>query len=157
QVEGSSLVADPLCPAAVNVRELRRLYERECCLPRPLVEELARTTTVAQQEWFTARERSDWAHFLPSLRRIISLKRVEASALQEGGTLYDALLEEYEPGMTAQQLTTLFHALRQPLVDLLAAIRASSRQADPSILERSFPIDRQRILGETVAAALGFD
>src|SRR5436305_4521707 len=39
EIEGSSLVADPLSPAAVNVRELRRDYERATRLPRALAEE----------------------------------------------------------------------------------------------------------------------
>jgi carboxypeptidase Taq len=50
-LEGSDLVADPDSPAAVNVREIRRTYDRRVRVPRTLVEEIARTTTVAQQEW----------------------------------------------------------------------------------------------------------
>src|SRR5437764_3930662 len=49
-VDGSDLLGDPEAPAAVNVRELRRGYERQTKLPRTLVEELARTTSLAQQE-----------------------------------------------------------------------------------------------------------
>src|SRR5215212_9157041 len=45
-LEGSGLVADPDSPAAVNVRELRRTYDRRVRLPRTLVEEIARTTSV---------------------------------------------------------------------------------------------------------------
>src|SRR5438445_9276601 len=46
-VEGSALVRDPLSAEAANVRELRREYDRETRLPRSLVEELARVTTLA--------------------------------------------------------------------------------------------------------------
>src|SRR5262245_60520252 len=70
-VEGSDLVAGPLSPAAVNVRELRRGHDREARLPRPLVEELARVTTVAQQEWAAALRASDWAHFRPWLEQVL--------------------------------------------------------------------------------------
>src|SRR5436189_6100118 len=35
-VEGSSLAADPLCAQAVNVREIRRAYDRDTRLPRLL-------------------------------------------------------------------------------------------------------------------------
>src|SRR4051812_5507774 len=41
-IEGSDLVRDPDAPAAVNVRELRRQYDRARRLPRKLVEERAR-------------------------------------------------------------------------------------------------------------------
>src|SRR5947209_13997906 len=41
---------------AANVREIRRHYERAVKLPKELVEELARTTTRAQQIWQEARQ-----------------------------------------------------------------------------------------------------
>ena len=47
-IEGSDLLADPDAAAAVNVRALRREYDRFIRLPRSLVEEVARTTALAQ-------------------------------------------------------------------------------------------------------------
>src|SRR4051794_10540743 len=51
ELEGSPLVRAPESPAAVNVREMRRTYDRLTRLPRALVEEEARLTSVAQQAW----------------------------------------------------------------------------------------------------------
>src|SRR5512133_1658535 len=50
-VEQSSLVGDPESPTAVNVRELRRGYDRERRIPRRLVEESARVTAITSQAW----------------------------------------------------------------------------------------------------------
>jgi carboxypeptidase Taq len=87
---------------AVNLREARRAYDRQTKLPRRLVEELSRTTTLSQQAWIAAREDSDFAAFLPWLEKMIGLKREEAQAVGYGkGVPYDALLDDYEPGMTA--------------------------------------------------------
>src|SRR5215210_1100058 len=38
-LDGTDLVADPVSPAAVNVRELRRTYQRRVRVPKSLVEE----------------------------------------------------------------------------------------------------------------------
>src|SRR5436305_8520976 len=46
ELAGSELVRDPLSPAAVNVRELTRDYERATRLPRSLVEETARVSAL---------------------------------------------------------------------------------------------------------------
>src|SRR5436190_23564509 len=54
-VERSSLVSDPESPTAVNVRELRRGYDRERRIPRRLVEESARVNALASQAWAEAR------------------------------------------------------------------------------------------------------
>lgn len=156
-VEGSSLVRDPLTPEAVNVREIRRVYERAIRLPRTLVEEIARITSLAQQEWAVARERDDYAHFRPWLDQIVALKRSEAEAIGFQTVAYDTLLDEYEPGARSQEIAQLFAALRNDLVPLVAAIAETGRQPDATILQRAFPLARQRIFGEAVAAALGFD
>src|SRR5947207_3174560 len=70
-VEGSALVRDPDAPAAANVREIRRAYDRAVKLPKELVEELARTTTQAQQVWQKARKDSDFPSFAPWLDKIV--------------------------------------------------------------------------------------
>src|SRR3954463_6879394 len=46
-IEGSSLVKDAESPQAINVREIRRAYDRAVKLPKELVEEIARVTTRA--------------------------------------------------------------------------------------------------------------
>src|ERR1051326_1879388 len=120
-IEGSDLVRDPFAPEAVNVRELRRIYERLNPIPRALVEELARVTSLAQQEWLSALENADFALFRPWLEKVLALKRAEAECLPRG-TLYDALLDEYEPGLTTPELTALLDALRDELVPLVIAL-----------------------------------
>jgi carboxypeptidase Taq len=156
EVEGSELMRDPLAPAAVNVREWRRLYGRAVRLPRPLVEEIARTTTLAQQEWAAARRAADFAAFRPWLERVFLLKRREAEALG-GPSLYDALLEEYEPGITAAEISTLLEGLRRELVPFVEAIGAAPGRPDVALLHRAYPVERQKSFGSAAAAALGFD
>src|SRR5262245_53129167 len=69
EIEGSSLMEDPLGPAAVNVRELRRRYDRLTRLPRALVEDLASTAAVAEAEWAGAYLTSNFLRFAPWLER----------------------------------------------------------------------------------------
>src|SRR5262245_20048384 len=176
-LERSDLSIDPESPQAVNIRELRRAYDRRSKLPRELVEELARTTSLAQQEWTVARRNRDFGRFRPWLDRIVHLKRQESDCLRDAtgsaGSIYDPLLDDYEPGARSADLAALFQALRQELVPLVQAIgEASARRVKDSgtadlsegtrtpgveILRRAYPIDRQKIFGETVAATVGFD
>ena len=157
QLESSELMRDPLSAAAVNLREIRRRYDRAVRLPRHLIEEIARITSFAQQEWNVARQNNDFAHFRPWLEKIVNLKHYEAEARSIGGDRYDALLEEYEPGARSKEMALLFEALRRELVPLLAAIADSGRRPNVDILRRDYPIDRQRKFGERVAATVGFD
>jgi carboxypeptidase Taq len=156
-VEGSDLVKDPVSVPAVNVREIRRSYNRAVKVPKELVEELARTTTRARQAWVDARKNKDFPGFRPWLEKIVHLKREEASAIGFAGVPYDALLDEYEPGATTAEITQTFAALRAELVELVAAIAGSGKKPPHEILERDFPVDRQEVFGQMAAAAIGFD
>lgn len=154
-VTGSELVGDPLSVEAVNVREARRQHERLRRLPRRLTEEAARVATLAQQAWVTARQRDDYPTFRPWLERVVALKREEAAALGGGAAPYDALLEDYEPGLRAADLERLFADLRPPLTALVGELAA--RRPPVALLRGDFPKERQRAFNERVAAAVGFD
>jgi carboxypeptidase Taq len=157
ELEVSPLVPDAESTVAVNVRLLRRLYDRATRTPRGLVEELARVTSLAQHEWAAARRNADFERFRRRLDHIVTLKRHEADALGYDDVLYDALLEEYEPGARAADLARLFDDLRGELVPLATALTHAPRQPNLAILRRDYPIDRQRILSQMAASTIGFD
>jgi carboxypeptidase Taq len=143
-------------PEQACVREVRRVHHRAVKIPKRLVEELARTTTLAQGVWVEARAKSDYSLFLPHLQTIVRLKREEAQAVGYDQSPYDALLDEYEPGATVAQLQPIFAGLADALVPLIAAIANSTVRPDRSIIEREYPVDRQRFFAESAAAAVGF-
>jgi carboxypeptidase Taq len=157
EVEGSGLVSDPESAEAVNVRELRRDFDRETRLPRRLVEELARVSALSSQAWSEARDRDDFESFAPWLEQTFTLAREKADAIGYQGVRYDALLDDFEPGMTTDQLSALFARLGPQLVPLVDSLRDRPASVPAQMLERDFPLDRQRAFAEGVAAKLGFD
>jgi carboxypeptidase Taq len=157
EAEQSPLAKDSASDVAANVRNIRRIYDRAVKLPKELVEELARVTTRAQQVWQEAKQKNDYPLFQPWLDKILNLKRQEAQAVGYRETPYDALVDEFEPGATTAEISRTFAALRQELAPLVAAILDSGRQPRRELLERDYPVDRQRIFGESAAAAIGFD
>jgi carboxypeptidase Taq len=156
-VEGTSLVAVEDSTEAANVREWRRGYDRATKLPAELVEELARVTTQAQQAWEDAKKANHFPTYRPFLEKIVALKRREADAVGYKDNVYDALLSEYEPGCTAAELRVLFKGLTEKLVPLIQKIGESKRKPKREVLEREYPVDRQKIFAESAAAAFGFD
>lgn len=155
QAEANALPPDSM--EAANLREAKRSYERATRLPQRLVEELSRVATLAQQAWVEAKSKSDFAAFQPWLEQTIALKREEASALgSASGNLYDALLEDYEPGTTCAEIQAIFTPLRQELVQLVTAIRESGKDRSEEILTRSYPVSVQREFCEQAARAIGF-
>ena len=97
-------------------------------MPQSLVEELARTAVFGQSAWEQARRENDFAHFLPWLAKTFELKRQQAEALGYRQSPYDALLDDYEPEELTANVGRVLADLREKLVPLVAAIRASGRQ-----------------------------
>lgn len=159
QLQDSELNDGHDSDSVVNIREIRRGYERARKLPQRLVEEMSRVTALAQHHWARARADSDFAAFSPWLRQIVELKREEAAAIgfAEGGEPYDALLDEYEPGALSAEIASVFSALREELVPLLEDMSGAERRPDTSILERDYPVSKQKEFGREAASAIGFD
>ncbi len=138
-----------------QLRLIRRSHTRNAKVPARLAQDIARLTSTAQGIWAECRAKDDVATFLPVLAEVLRLKREEAACLAEGGNLYDALLDDYEPGETAATVAAMFDGMRPRLVALRAAILGSGR--DPQGMSGTFPKDGQLSLARKVASAYGYD
>lgn len=156
-VEQSDLVKDPDSIIAANIRELRHNYNKETKLPKELVEEFNKTTSLAHSEWAAARRESNFKKFQPWLEKIVELSRRKAEAYGYIGEPYNSLLDNYEPGASVEEISVVFEKVRIELVDLLAKISNAPRKPDVSIVERPYDVDRQKVFGEMVAASMGYD
>jgi carboxypeptidase Taq len=145
--------------AAANIREIRRDYDLAVKLPTDLVAEIAKTTSQSQEAWKEARQHSDFARFAPWLEKVMALMRrkAECYGVPPGGELYDALLNEYEPGMTAREVDAIFNPLRPRLAALVAAIAKSPTRPDPRLLELKGEQAQQHAFGLAVLKQMGFD
>ncbi|ABL71767.1 carboxypeptidase M32 [Paracoccus denitrificans] len=148
--------AEPEDDEDARVIELiARDYRRASRIPSRLATELARQTSLAQGIWADARAKDAPEDFLPALNDILMLKREEAAALADGGDLYDALLDDYEPGTTQAEIATLFDAMRPRLVALREDVLGAAFQPQP--LTGHFPQETQLRLARTCATAFGYD
>ncbi len=142
---------------AANVRETRRTYDRAVKVPVELVSRLARATTMAKEAWGRAREQADFPVFAPHLEELLQLKRQVADCVGFKTERYDALMDEFEPGMTCAEVGGIFASLRGPLADFARRLAAAKHQPDASILQRRFPRDAQERFARRMAEAIGFD
>ena len=140
----------------VNVRLAKRSYERSAKVPARLAEELARVTARAQGIWAKARAANSFADFAPTLKTIIQLKREEAGRIAaEGVSYYDALLDDFEPGMTVAVLQPLLERLRPRLSSLRQRIADSG--VAQSELNGPFPTSAQMKLSRKMADMVGYN
>lgn len=157
--EAEDLSADQ----AIALRELKRDYLNKTCLPTTFVERQTQATMRSEQIWRELRPKGDWQGFLPALTQVVELVREEAALRATALKLdpYDALMEQFDPGNRASDITPVFDALKSFLKDFVPEAIAHQEKAhrDRPLkpLNAPFPIDRQRELGLAMMAALGFD
>jgi carboxypeptidase Taq len=122
------------------VRLARRDYDRARRVPTELAAELSRAHAEGQERWRQARADDDFPAFAPALERNVELAREYARALTNGdGSLYDALLADYDWGLRTDTLRALFAELASELPPLVA--EAGARHPPHAL---SVPLDAQR-------------
>jgi carboxypeptidase Taq len=148
---------------AVALAEFERQYVNQTCLPTEFVQRLAKARIRAEQIWRDLRAKNDWATFLPILADLILLCRDEAAMRSEALclSLYDAMVEQYDPGMRIAAIEPVFERLKKFLTDFIP--RAMEAQAQRSAntggrpLAGIYPVEKQRELGLALMAGIGFD
>lgn len=139
----------------INIQEAKRSYDLATKVPEALVSTIAKASTEGQMIWTKAREASDFEMFAPALEKLVDLKRQEAECLSDGHeTLYDALLDQFEPGAKTSTLLPLLESLREPLVNLRERIADKN---PPKGFEGTYPSNAQLKLAQSVAKQLGYD
>jgi carboxypeptidase Taq len=151
---------EPLSDAQrANLREMRRDWRSINALPESLVQRLAVARSRCEHAWRSQRPANDWAGFVDNFREVLALVREKAQLLsdQTGLARYDALLDQYEPGMTCARLDRIFGDVRQWLPGLIQ--RVVDKQSREPLLrpQGPFPVPAQRALCESVMRLLGFD
>ena len=150
---GQARAADEV--AAAQLRLIRRSYERAVKVPASLAQEIARVTSMAQGIWAEARAKEDVPGFLPVLADVIRLRQEEGAALAGGGDVYDALIDDYEPGATAETIGAMFGRMRPRLVALREKVLGAARQ--PVGLSGHFGAEAQMRFARDLATAFGYD
>ncbi len=140
--------------ALAQVRHIKRSFERTSKVPAKLAAKIARLTSEAQGIWADARAADDFVAFAPTLEQVIALKREEGQALAAGGDVYDAMLQDYEPGTTGAEIEAMFGALRPELASLRAAVLDAER---PHQLTGTFDEAAQMKMTRKLAKAFGYD
>ena len=141
------------------IRVVARDWEKARLVPSDLRAELARASSIAENAWVEAKARSDFPMLLPDLERIVELTRRFAECYHGFpgfSRTYDALLDEYEPEMTTEQIRTVLADLREGLVPLVAEATRNGGRPEEDPFRGEFPANDQRELVKRVIAELPF-
>ncbi len=155
-LEPQTRTLDPLSTEAALVRVARRDFDKAVKIPAALVAELAEAVAHAKEAWREARATNTYATFAPDLERLIELNVQKAEALGYEAHRYDALLDQYEHGLTTAVVERVFGDLRADLVPIVQAL-AAEEPPDDAFLHRPFDPQKQWDFSLAVLRDIGYD
>jgi len=140
-------------------RVVARDWEKARRVPSDLQAEMAHASSLAENAWAEAKQRSDYAMLLPHLTENVELTKRYAECF-EGfpgfAHTYDALLDEYEPEMTTEQMRAVLTGLREGLVPLVREATGDGSDPGEDPFRGEFPGDLQRELVAEMVSELPF-
>lgn len=141
-----------------NLREMRRERDHAIATPESLVSRLAKATSRAEVKWVEARQKSDFALFAPHLEEVINLMRDKAGLLGKAMNLdpYDALADQFSPGLRSEEIDSIFTALGRRLPGLIQEAIDSQAKQPPLEIAGKFSTAKQRHLAHELMKAMGF-
>ncbi len=138
------------------LRVVRRDIDLATKIPSALVEEKSRLAAIAHEKWVEARSKSEFDSFAPTLEKMFDIARQEAEYLGYKDHIYDALIDQYEEGMTAAEVRAMFESIKGPQVELVKKI-AAKPVVDDSKLYGTWDESKQSKFTESLIKKMGFD
>lgn len=142
-------------PQKAALKVWRREYKRDTALPKEFVESFAKLTSESIHAWNAAKKDNAFTRFSPYLEKIIHLCRKKADYIGYNTHPYDALLEEFEPGMSTKELKKIFNQVKKGTLPLLEKINKAN-PVDDTFLYGNFPKQKQLAISEILLDRMGY-
>lgn len=137
------------------VRILKRRQKYYTRIPPSLLDRENQLAAEASVVWRVARKRSDFKAFQPYLEKSIELKREEAEKLGYEHHPYNALLDQFEEGITVDDVDRMYSRLIAALKNILNKIQKSDFAADSPLVKRSYDVGSMAEVNRKLVDVLG--
>jgi carboxypeptidase Taq len=142
------------------IRNLEHSFKYYTNIPKELIIEFSKETSLAFMAWNSAKQNNDFAAYLPHLKTIIRLSQLMADHLTYKNDRYDALLDLYEPGLTSAQCVELFSEIKEPLSVLVKKItKSKGYNPEANFVGKDIAFDKtqQQNLSHYILKKIGYD
>ncbi|WP_224014573.1 carboxypeptidase M32 [Ferruginibacter albus] len=131
-------------------------YNRNKKFSSDFVRKLSEKTNKSFHAWIEARKANSFEIFQQPLHELIELKKQEADILGYEQHPYNALMNDYDKGLTVAIVDNVFAGIKPKLKELLDTIQ-SKPQVDSSFLHKYYNKDDQWKFGVEILKRMNFD
>lgn len=145
---------DPIVKA--SVKECEKNMKKYENVPPEEYKSFIILTSKAELAWEEAKEKKDFASFQPYLEKIVSYQQKYAEWKGYEGNKYNALLDDYEPGLTTGTIDEVFAQLKNAITPLVKRI-TEKEQPEHEYLFEKFPASKQEAFSKKVLESMRYD
>lgn len=131
-------------------------FERDERVPVEFYTEYVMVRNESEHAWQEAKQKDDFSIFAPKLEKMIEMTKRMYGYRKPDMELYEAMLDEYEPGMDSATIDRVFGELKAALVPLIRKIAAKGSRVNPKF-DRKYDLNEQRELQKVLLSYIGFD
>lgn len=143
------------------VERIKFVYDRGAALPTEFVRRKNEAESLSVAAWKRAKKEGNFPLFLPHLKTMVVVAQEQAVLLgaseDDPNSLYNALFQGYEPGLTIEELRPLADETASFLTDFLPKVQERQKGWTDSVLTGDFPIAQQKLLCRAAAETVGFN
>jgi carboxypeptidase Taq len=101
------------------IKILLKNYEKNASIPDKVYQEYVKLSSKTNHVWESAKEKDDYETFKPYLKKLIEATKKLYSYKSDKKNIYDAMLEDYQEGMTTKEIDPLFDEIKKALIPLI--------------------------------------
>ena len=139
-----------------DVSRNKKDLDKDRRVPADFYEEYVKTTTESSMIWPKAKQNNDWNLYKDALAKTIEAVKKYQGYANPDKKVYDALIDQFEEGMTQETIDRVFGELRQELVPMVEKITAAP-QPDHSRFTMTIPAHKQAALCKFLVEYMGMD
>jgi carboxypeptidase Taq len=138
------------------VKECKKEFERNKKIPKDRYKEYVELVANSESVWEEAKAKSDFNMFKPYLEKVVEFQKEFIEYWGYNENKYNALLDQYEPGMTVKKFDRVFKELREKLVPLVRAIQ-DSKIKPKNFFDSKFNVKKQKEFCKYILKEIGYD
>jgi carboxypeptidase Taq len=139
-----------------SVEKSAKEYDRLVKIPADEFKNYVMIRSKAESVWAEAKEKSDFSMLQPYLEKLIDFKHRMVDYWGYKENKYDALLDQYEPGVTTETIDRVFDDLRRQIIPLVQEIK-DAEDPEHDFLIGCFPKEKQREFCSHLLKEIGYD
>ncbi len=143
-----------------DTRRAVELYYKEMMnimsIPKDFFVEHSNLVNESYNAWLEAKTKDDYSIFAPYLAKVIEDSKKIYSYRNSTESLYNQMLDDFEPGMNEEKYDQFFDKVKERLVPLIQKV-VNAKQVETDFLYQNYPVEDQKAFSKELLKYLHFD